>query len=52
MMQIYYYLNFSVYPNEEEIVQKIVVEEMEKAYKMRVPLNADSGWGNNWLEAH
>ena len=52
ILQVHDELNFSVYPNEEEIVQKIVVEEMEKAYKMRVPLNADSGWGNNWLEAH
>ena len=37
---------------EKERVQNIVIEEMEKAYSMQVPLCADCGWGNNWLEAH
>ena len=37
---------------EKEKVQNIVIEEMEKAYSMQVPLCADCGWGNNWLEAH
>ena len=30
----------------------VVIEEMQNAYAMRVPLTADSGFGNNWLEAH
>ena len=33
-------------------VEEIVIEEMEKAYRMHVPLKADCGWGKNWLEAH
>ena len=37
---------------EKELVQKIVIEEMEQAYRMHVPLKADCGWGNNWLQAH
>ena len=37
---------------EKEKVQQIVIEEMEKAYTMQVPLRSDSGWGKNWLEAH
>ena len=41
-----------VYPEEKEKVQQIVIEEMEKAYTMKVPLLADCGWGTNWLEAH
>ena len=45
-------LNFSVYPEEKEKVEKIVVEEMQNAYQLSVPLVADAGWGNNWLEAH
>ena len=28
------------------------IEEMERAYRMHVPLRADCGWGKNWLEAH
>ena len=52
ILQVHDELNFSVYPEEKEKVQQIVIEEMEKAYKMQVPLRADCGWGNNWLEAH
>ena len=52
ILQVHDELNFSVYPEERNKVQSIVIEEMEKAYKMQVPLRADCGWGNNWLEAH
>ena len=52
MLQVHDELNFSVYPDEKERVQHLVVEAMESAYKMQVPLRADFGWGTNWLEAH
>ena len=52
ILQVHDELNFSVYPEEKEKVQHIVIEEMEKAYAMQVPLRADCGWGSNWLEAH
>ena len=52
ILQVHDELNFSVLKEEKEKVQSIVIEEMEKAYKMQVPLCADCGWGNNWLEAH
>ena len=40
-------------PVQPEIAgEEIVIEEMEKAYRMHVPLKADCGWGRNWLEAH
>ena len=52
ILQVHDELNFSVYPEEKERVQQIVIEEMEKAYPMNVPLRADCGWGKNWLEAH
>ena len=52
ILQVHDELNFSVYPDEREKVQQIVIEEMEKAYAMQVPLRADCGWGKNWLEAH
>ena len=52
ILQVHDELNFSVYPEEREKVERIVLEEMEHAYELRVPLVADCGWGNNWLEAH
>ena len=52
ILQVHDELNFSVYPEEKEKVQQIVIEEMENAYSMLVPLEADYGWGKNWLEAH
>ena len=52
ILQVHDELNFSVYPEEKERVQQIVVEEMERACPMQVPLEADYGWGKNWLEAH
>lgn len=52
ILQVHDELNFSVVPEEKEKVQQIVIAEMESAYKMKVPLLADCGWGKNWLEAH
>ena len=52
ILQVHDELNFSVYPEEKERVERIVVEEMQGALAMSVPLVADSGYGNNWLEAH
>ena len=52
IIQVHDELNFSVYPEDKEKVEQIVVEEMQNAYQLNVPLVADAGWGNNWLEAH
>lgn len=52
LIQVHDELNFSVYPEEKKQVEQIVMEEMEKAFTMQVPLLADCGWGKNWLEAH
>jgi DNA polymerase-1 len=52
ILQVHDELNFSVYPDEKSRVESIVIEEMQNAYQLRVPLVADSGWGSNWLEAH
>ena len=52
ILQVHDELNFSVYPEEKEHVEHIVIEEMQNAFHMNVPLVADSGFGNNWLEAH
>lgn len=52
ILQVHDELNFSVPVEEKERVEQVVIEEMEKAYRMHVPLKADCGWGKNWLEAH
>ena len=52
ILQVHDELNFSVYPEEKERVEHIVIEEMQNAFQMSVPLVADSGFGDNWLEAH
>lgn len=51
-MQVHDELNFSVPESEIISAKRIVVEEMEGAIKMSVPLTADCGMGINWLEAH
>ena len=52
ILQVHDELNFSVVPSEREKIEQIVISEMESAYKMKAPLQADCGWGKNWLEAH
>ena len=52
ILQVHDELNFSVFPEEREQVERIVIEEMQNAYPLNVPLTADAGWGKNWLEAH
>lgn len=52
ILQVHDELNFSVYPEEREQVEHIVIEEMENACRLSIPLTADAGWGANWLEAH
>lgn len=52
ILQVHDELNFNVVPGEEDTVSRIVLEEMQNAYPLDVPLIADCGWGSNWLEAH
>ena len=52
ILQVHDELNFSVYPEEKSRVEAIVLEEMQAAFPLHVPLVADSGFGENWLEAH
>lgn len=52
ILQVHDELNFSVLPEEKELVERMVIEEMQGACQLSVPLTADAGWGSNWLEAH
>ena len=52
ILQVHDELNFSVLPEERDMVEQIVKQEMENAFALKVPLVADCGWGSNWLEAH
>ena len=52
ILQVHDELNFSVPPEEKEVLQNIVITEMQNVAQLSVPLVADCGWGNNWLEAH
>lgn len=52
ILQVHDELNFNVYKDEQEKVKQIVLEEMEGAIQLQVPLIADYGEGVNWLEAH
>jgi DNA polymerase-1 len=52
ILQVHDELNFSVPRDEKELMQRLVLEEMQAAVELRVPLIADAGWGSNWLEAH
>ena len=52
IMQVHDELNFNVFSDELGKIKEIVVYEMENAAQLKVPLIADCGVGNNWLEAH
>lgn len=52
ILQVHDELNFNVHKDELEKVKRIVLEEMEGAIRLQVPLIADCGEGINWLEAH
>ena len=52
ILQVHDELNFNIVPEEKEAMLALVLEEMQNSFKMSVPLIAEFGWGNNWLEAH
>ena len=52
ILQVHDELVFDVPLEEVDLIKKIIIEKMENAYKLKVPLTVDLGVGNNWLEAH
>lgn len=52
ILQVHDEIVIDLYRPEQEQVAKIVVESMEQAARLSVPLTVDYGVGENWLEAH
>jgi len=52
LLQVHDELVFEVPVGEEEAASKFIKERMESAMELKVPLVAECGWGQNWLEAH
>ncbi|MBQ5372868.1 MAG: DNA polymerase I, partial [Rikenellaceae bacterium] len=52
ILQVHDEIVIDLYRPEQEQVAQIVVEAMERAAKLSVPLTVDYGVGENWLEAH
>ena len=52
LLQVHDELVFDVPKTELEIVKPLIKEAMENAFSLAVPLVADLGVGNNWLDAH
>ena len=52
IMQVHDELNFNVPAAEVDRVREIVVTEMQNAVHLSIPLIAECGVGENWLEAH
>lgn len=52
ILQVHDELNFNVYKEELSRIKEIVIQEMEHAVELDIPLIADCGTGLNWLEAH
>jgi len=52
LLQVHDELVFDVYKDELEELKTLVVEKMEAAVSLEVPMVAEVGTGSNWLEAH
>ena len=52
LLQVHDELVFDVPKTELEIVKPLIKEAMENAFTLVVPLVADLGIGDNWLDAH
>lgn len=52
IMQVHDELIIEVIPEEEDIVKKIMYEEMEHVISLKVPLVIDLNVGKSWYDAH
>ena len=52
LLQVHDELVFDVPKTELELVKPLIKDAMENAFTLAVPLVADLGVGDNWLDAH
>jgi len=52
IIQVHDELVIDTLKSELEELKVLVIEEMENAFRLDVPLEVDSGFGTNWLDAH
>jgi DNA polymerase-1 len=52
LLQVHDELVFDVYKPELEELKVLIKDEMENAFKLEVPLDVESGVGENWLQGH
>ena len=52
LLQVHDELVFDVFKPELNDIIKLVKNQMENAYEIKVPLTVDINYGLNWLEAH
>lgn len=52
VLQIHDELVFDAVPQEIDMLQQIVREEMENVIELSIPLTVECNYGKNWLEAH
>jgi DNA polymerase-1 len=52
LLQVHDELVFDIHKEELDLLQPLIKNTMESAYKMSIPLTVDVGLGNDWLEAH
>ncbi len=51
ILQVHDELVFEVPDDEQEVMEELVKNKMEKVYPLEVPLKVHLGWGVNWAEA-
>ncbi len=52
LLQVHDELVFDAHKDEIEIIRPIIIEKMQNAVQLSVPLVVETGTGANWLEAH
>ena len=52
LLQVHDELVFDMHKEEENVLKNLVIQNMENAVELDVPIIVDLGIGNNWLEAH